>query len=109
MDYLIRSSVCAIGPVPGACAATTSGVGGVGGLAIIKVLILNFDEELRQSENSVWGYVEPTVGLGTHEGEIERMEIDVSATFQYNKRIHGKNATIEEGSALFLTVIMHVQ
>ena len=62
--------------MPGACAATTSGVGGV------TVLISNFVEELRRYENSVWGYVEPTVGLGTHVGEIEQMEIDGSATFQ---------------------------
>ena len=99
MDYIIRSIVCAIEPVPGACAATTSGVGGV------TVLISNFVEELRRYENSVWGYVEPTVGLGTHGGGIKEMEIDASAIFQYNKGIHGKNATIEEGSALFPTDI----
>ena len=31
-------------------------------------------EELRQRENSVWGYMAPIVGLGTYEGEIERMD-----------------------------------
>ena len=56
--------------------------GWVGGFAIFTVLILNFVEELRQSENSVRGYVEPTVGLGTHEGEIKQIEINASATFQ---------------------------